>query len=152
MVIKDSLVISGFPGIGKSHLAQSETNLVITDSDSSNFSWASPGVRDPTFPLNYMIHVKKCLVESDIVLVSSHAEVRAALVESNILFTLVYPGLAAKEAYLSRYEKRGSPASFLTLLDKNWNMWLDELDAQDGCNKTVLGSNQYLSDVINELS
>ena len=56
--MKNTRVISGFPGIGKSYLFNNGKNILIIDSDSSNFSWLEPGVRNPEFPHNYMKHIK----------------------------------------------------------------------------------------------
>lgn len=36
--MKDTLIISGFPGVGKSYFKDNNNDLIILDSDSSNFS------------------------------------------------------------------------------------------------------------------
>lgn len=36
--MKDTLIISGFPGVGKSYFKNNNSKLTILDSDSSNFS------------------------------------------------------------------------------------------------------------------
>ena len=81
-------------------------------------------------------------------MVSSHKEVRDALVENGIEFTLVYPDKSIKDEYIQRYIDRGSPDSFINLLTKNWELWIDELDNQIGCDKIKLKEGEYLSDVL----
>lgn len=81
-------------------------------------------------------------------MVSSHKEVREALVENGIDFTLVYPEPSIKEEYIQRYIDRGSPESFVNLLTNNWNNWISELEEQRSCDKITLKKGQYLSDVI----
>ena len=142
-------VISGFPGIGKSHFYTHECrDLKVSDSDSSKFSWVRPGERHPDFPQNYMQHIKTLLGEVDVVLVSSHKEVRDALVAAEVEFTLVYPERGAKEQYLERYRQRGSDAAFLALLDQKWDEFLDEMETQTNCTRIELHPGQYLSDVL----
>lgn len=101
---KITKVISGFPGAGKSYFAtHCGSNLVVQDSDSSQFSWIRPGERHPDFPQNYIQHIKDLLGTADIIFVSSHKEVRAALVEAGVPFMLVYPKRNAKAEFLARY-------------------------------------------------
>jgi hypothetical protein len=82
-------------------------------------------------------------------MVSSHKEVRDELVRNGIEFTLVYPEYKIKEDYIQRYIDRGSPESFIKLLNNNWENWISELEEQTGCDKVKLKKGQYLSDVIN---
>jgi hypothetical protein len=81
-------------------------------------------------------------------MISSHKEVRDALVENGIFFTLVYPEPSIKEEYIQRYIDRGSSESFVNLLTSNWENWISELEEQRGCDKIKLKEGQYLSDVI----
>lgn len=77
---KQTLVISAFPGCGKSHFFRENKDKEVLDSDSSKF--------DKThFPQNYIEHIKSNLGKVDIIMVSSHKEVRDEnkLKEYNIL-------------------------------------------------------------------
>ena len=62
---KQTIIISGFPGIGKSHLYDRGWDAL--DSDSSHFSWVKDSEgkntkeRHPDFPNNYMEHIKNNL-------------------------------------------------------------------------------------------
>jgi hypothetical protein len=148
----DTIVLSAFPGTGKSYFCNTDVaympqNFAI-DSDSSKFSWVvTNGIkeRNPEFPSNYIKHIKEGIGKHKFIFVSSHKEVRDALVKEDIDFTLVYPDRLLKEEYIDRYKKRGNDDNFITLVEKNWDMWLDELEKQGGCKHLVLGSEKYLS-------
>lgn len=85
-----AIVISGFPGIGKSYMYNNMKDLKILDSDSSKFSWVkdeegkNTKERNPDFPNNYIKHIKDNMDSSDIILVSSHKVVRDALKDNDI--------------------------------------------------------------------
>ncbi len=138
---KKTLVISAFPGCGKSHFFRNNKDKKVLDSDSSKFDKAH-------FPQNYIEHIKSNIGKVDIIMVSSHKEVRDALVENEIPFTLVYPSIEIKDEYIKRYIDRGNTGSFVELLNKNWELWLNELEEQIGCDKIRLKESQYISDVI----
>ncbi len=139
---KNTMVVSAFPGCGKSHLFRNKGDKKILDSDSSTFDKSQ-------FPQNYIEHIKSNIGLVDVILVSSHKEVRDALVEEGIEFTLVYPGRDIKDEYIQRYIDRGNDDNFVKLLKSNWDIWLSELEDQTGCSKMELNSGQYLSDVLN---
>ena len=73
---------------------------------------------------------------------------RDALLKKGIPYVLVYPNRDIKDEYIQRYRDRGNNDSFVDLLDKNWENWMDEMDNQEGCHKVKLNSRQYLADVI----
>lgn len=133
-------VISGFPGIGKSNLFNQNPEK-ISDSDSSKFS-------KDNFPENYLSHIKEVIKTHDVVLVSSHEDVRNALVDSGIHFILVYPALALKQEYLERYKSRGSTPQFIEMMDRNWIKFIKQCKDQKNCDHIVLNAGQFLTDVI----
>jgi hypothetical protein len=145
-------VVSAFPGTGKSHLYREQHSMVVLDSDSSQYSWVynSDGikVRNPDFPNNYMTHIKEAMEQVDLILVSTHKEVRDALVANNISFDLVFPDSSLKDEYIQRYKDRGSDERFIKLMEDNFEKFIDELKNQEGCIKLVLDRpNIFLSDV-----
>jgi len=140
-------IISGFPGVGKTHYYNDDHSLVM-DSDSSKYSWIKPGERNPDFPNNYMIHIKENLNNSEFIFVSTHKDVRAALEQDDLHYTLVYPERSLKEEYLQRFVDRGDADAFVELINKNWDNFLLELEKQTSCDKIVLSAGQYLSDVL----
>ena len=128
-------IISGFPGVGKSYVFNKakELGLVILDSDSSAFSWSSEGIRNPNFPNNYIEHIKNNMNTADLILVSSHAEVRTALKEAGLRYYLCYPDLDTtdKELYMDLLRHRGSSDSFVNLISSNWVSWVGECETEE---------------------
>lgn len=129
-------IISAFPGTGKSfyHKKHQYTTL---DSDSSMFSWVTENgekKRNPDFPNNYIQHIKENIGKYEFIFVSSHKEVRKALLDNCIFFYLIYPREDKKGDYLQRYKERGNEAGFVKLLDANWDTWIKECEFETiGC-------------------
>ena len=131
------------------HNLHKETTL---DSDSSNFSWiVSDGVkiRNPEFPTNYINHIKENIGKYEFIFVSSHKEVRDALLDNNIFFYLIYPNMYDKDKFIQRYKERGSPESFIELVLKNWDSWIRECEF---CNVGCENISMVLPNLSNELS
>jgi hypothetical protein len=117
------MLVAGFPGTGKSSYCYRDADYMpqgfATDSDSSKFDKAN-------FPQNYIEHIKEKISEGYArIFISSHKEVRDALVENGLEFTLVYPKKELKEEYLKRYKERGSPDGFINLISNNWDSGKD---------------------------
>lgn len=129
-------IISAFPGTGKSvyHRAHPETTL---DSDSSLFSWVETKegkIRNPEWPANYIKHIQENIGKYEFIFVSTHKEVREALLNACLFFYLIYPDEEHKDLYLERFKERGSPDSFVKLLSDNWEAWIKELGfCEFGC-------------------
>lgn len=139
------MLVAGFPGTGKSYYTNTESGYMpqgfATDSDSSKFDKAN-------FPNNYIEHIKQKISEGYArIFISSHKEVRDALVENGLEFTLVYPKKELKEEYLKRYKERGSTDGFIRLISDNWDSWLEELKNQKGCRHIELESGQFIANV-----
>jgi hypothetical protein len=150
-------IVSAFPGTGKSYFtSHNSVEGRVLDSDSSKYSWLldadgnkiEPPVRDPDFPKNYMNHIREEMDSAAVILVSSHADVRTALVDEGIDFTLVFPERSIKDEYVERFKKRESPQGFIDLIDKNWDVFLGQLEEQQGCEAVLLGPGQFISDVL----
>lgn len=144
-------IISGFPGVGKTYFFNNLNNIKVIDSDSSIFSWIytkNKKKRNPDFPKNYLEHIKSKMGNVDIILVSSHKEIRDLLEINNLKYYIIYPNISLKEEYLNRYRSRGNDDNFINLVNNNWNLWLKELQSQKNENCIELKNNQYLSDVI----
>ncbi len=135
-------VYSAFPGVGKTTYFKS-TDRNVLDSDSSKFD-------KKNFPANYIEHIERNIQDPNVdkILVSSHKDVRDALVKKGIPFVLVYPDRSLKNEYIQRYKNRGNNDAFVELLEKNWDMWMDEMDNQGDCYRVKLDSGMYLTDVI----
>ena len=146
-LIMTTKVYSAFPGVGKTTYFNT-TDRNVLDSDSSKFD-------KKHFPANYIEHIERNIQDPkvDKILVSSHKDVRDALLKKGIPFVLVYPNREIKDEYIQRYKDRGNNDAFVDLLEKNWDNWMDEMDQMEAPQgqtlyKVKLGPGQYLADVI----
>ena len=103
-------IISGFPGVGKSFIfnISKQLNLKVIDSDSSSYSHITVKQYDeyvripnPDFPSNYINTIRSymCSDDIDIIMISTHEEVRNALIKEAIPFMIVYPDKKFKNEY-----------------------------------------------------
>ena len=133
-------IVSGFPGVGKSYyIARGEGSDYMPqgyaiDLDSSRYNT----------PENYITAIKEKIGKASIIFISSHKEVREALIKEEIDFTLAYPTKECKIEYIKRYIDRGSPEEFIDRIYKNWDNWIQECFDQKGCTHLVLNKGEYL--------
>jgi hypothetical protein len=146
-------IVSAFPGVGKTtyHKKNPDTTL---DSDSSGFSWIidehGNKTRNPYFPQNYINHIKENIGKYKYIFVSSHKEVRDALLDNCLYFYLVYPDDNRKEEFIQRYRDRGNDENFIKLVDSNWDDWMSEFNWMDrGCEKLYAYKGWNLEEVLN---
>ena len=149
----ETRIISGFPGVGKSEFFKNVKDLIVLDSDSSLFSWIKDSEgnntkeRDPEFPMNYMKHIKDNIGKADIILVSSHTNIREALKDNGIQYYLVYPSHPLKAEYLKRYADRGSDEKFIQFIDEHWHDFINEIELDTFPFNIKLWNHQYLGDL-----
>lgn len=141
-----TLIVAGFPGVGKSHFV-SRTGHNCLDSDSSDFSWIEPGVRNANFPANYIEHIKANIGKVDAIFVSTHETVRQALQVAGLHYVLVYPQQDAKLEYIGRYVHRKSPQSFIDLMTENWDTFLNQLEDDKYPTHIRLGRGKTISHI-----
>ena len=140
-----ALLISAFPGSGKSHFYKTyKDDITVLDSDSSTFDKSE-------FPQNYIEHIQENKDEADIIFISSHKEVRDALLEADLDFTVVYPNIELKDEYISRYKDRGNEESFVELLENNWDSWITEIEEDSRLNTIRLEECEFISDVLQDV-
>ena len=157
----DTKIFSVFPASGKTYMYenQDDWNLKILDSDSSQFSWryeegewrnSVVKVRNPDFPKNYIEHIKNNIGKYDYIFVSSHKEVRDALDEAGIEFTIVFPEYKCKEEWFGRCcirEIEGRNGFDSTVLLNNWDKWwYDCAECGETHSHIVLRPTEHLSD------
>ena len=186
--MKDTIVLSCFPLVGKSYLYdhQKELGLTILDSDSSSFSWTKRrrteeeldelkkewdnqghalsgekyleliknrliNVRNPEFPNNYIAHIKENIGKVDIILVSSHENVRKALQEGGIKYRLVYPSHLMKFEWIGRswVRENTDKQGFTTkLLYAKWDEWIESCKNDQSKAFMIDSNNCYLMDIL----
>lgn len=153
-------VFSVFPACGKTYIYenQEEMGIKVLDSDSSNFSWIinenGEKVRNPDFPANYIKHIKENLNSCDYIFVSTHEEVRDALIQENIPLTIVFPNLCCHAEWVGRCyirEKRGEHGCSAEAMYKNFPAWVAScvyINNPGLFSYIVLRPGEYLSDYI----
>jgi hypothetical protein len=141
-----TLLICGFPGIGKSFLKKKFSSFV-SDSDSSTFA-------KDNFPENYVDAIESALDEYPIdrvFLISTHTSVRSELAYRKLSYVIVYPKKEDKQIYLKRYQNRGSSENFVNLLDSNWDSFIESCDSDPTPYRYRLCGDQYLEDVFKQI-
>lgn len=122
---KNTKIICGFAGIGKSDFINIRKDLTIIDSDSSQFAWIDKSIRNPIknpdFPNNYMVYIKENIGKVDIIFVSNNIATKEALKGSGIDYILVYPSKSEKKEYMNRYENQDKKEDFIRHMDKRWD-------------------------------
>lgn len=147
-----TMIISGFPGIGKTTVYEQRKDINCLDSDSSGFSWivekriGGNRFRNPEFPQNYIEHIKANMGKVDVIFVSTHETVRNALKENGLRYYLIYPDRSRKLEFLENYSKRGNDAIFIKMMLDSWDKLIDGCEAETYPKKMTLRENEYLAD------
>lgn len=161
----NTVIIAGFPGTGKTWCVNNlKEKYNMEDSDSSYFSWLynekkeKTEIRNPEFPENYVNYIKSQIGKVDIIFVSTHKEVRKALMENQIPYVLVYPENTEdnKIDYIARFLNRDSSTAFIEKIKENWDNFLSDIGTEQWPVHYVLSSSieptkKYLKDVIEDI-
>ncbi|OAA40684.1 hypothetical protein NOR_05772 [Metarhizium rileyi] len=141
-----SIVISGFPAVGKTWLAShGPQDYTVVDLDTANWPLETRG--DDFFD-KYVEMVRELAQKSrHIILVSSHQETRTALAKASVPYSLVYPSAHLKDEYVRRVENRGS-GELASRINDNWTVIIDSVQDQKDCEHFVLTEGQYLGGII----
>lgn len=161
-----AIIISGFPGVGKSYLArQSAVDSRLPscyDCESSDYQWKkdSLGIAGPTRVENWVekyvddiIHLKEYGTNGqfdakiyDYILISAHEEVRKELQKRKADYLVVYPAGGLMNKYMARYLGRGSSLEFMKNMYETWGHKIHSM-AEDPMPQIMLEEGQYLYDL-----
>ena len=139
--MKQTIIISGFPGIGKSFLSITEGDKVL-DLDSGNFTG------DNKWQL-----YKQTLIDSigkyKYLLVSTHDETRIILNELNAPYFIIFPDKSLKKEYIQRYKERGNNDSFIKLMEEHFENFVNSIENSKGGVKIKLDKpDMFLKDIL----
>lgn len=153
---KEGFILCGFPGIGKTDLADHPElwpdNYKVVELDSSKFSKDPNGNKRADFAVKYFEKASKLCSSNKIVLVSAHQEMRDELVRNDVHFVLVNPPRGAKDVWIERLRPEGSSDDQVNFIEQDWDAMIDSCNQQTNCTKFVIPKGVYLSDMINELA
>lgn len=141
---KDTIIISGFPGVGKSFLGEDNDDFI--DLDSSRYVGEDRWQR-------YKERIEDALGIYKYIFVSSHQETRNILKELGLKYYVVYPDKNLKEEYLRRYKERRSPNEFIELMDKSFESFVDSIEnnSPNGIKVKLTKDSDFLKTVIYKL-
>lgn len=153
-----TIIISAFPGMGKSYTANHLSQYKMFDLESSNYSWIeidNKKIRNPVFPQNYIKTIKNLIFQNlyQIIFISSHKIVRQQLQKNKIQYYFIYPDIFLKDEYIERFKQRGNDQQFIKLLEQNWESWITQIQKEQHnkycCKIKILQKNFYLSNFLN---
>lgn len=169
-----TIVISAFPGAGKSTAIKmlTEEGYNVSDSDSTefNFKMSEDGksyldingdvtynkaerVKNVNFIDEYMSAIRQRMRENDVIFVSSHGEVREALNDNSIQFVMVGYQEGVKAHVVDRVRNRDSNQpneDIADALDSNWGSFIAGMYDHNPVEVVQLGDNEFLYDVVKQ--
>lgn len=138
MKIEKGRIISAFPGMGKSYIAQNYKNWVDLESTPFQKNWKL-----------YADVANHMSSNGYNVMVSTHKEMRDELKLRSADFTLAMPSRNLKQEYIRRYKYRGNDYSFVYMMSGNWDKFIDDLVSESDVTKIIsCKPDMYLSDII----
>lgn len=150
--MKKSIIICGFPGIGKTTLSEmirnKFKNLSVIDSEELHSDKL-------TFPKSYVENIKNSLNKINVILSSANPLVIEELINQNIWFTLFYPSLKRKNEMIELYKLRADNKKMIQYMLQNYENIINRYNNINSCNKIILENNgDFLSnneDILNLL-
>ena len=134
------MLISGFPGVGKTRASQIFKTMI--DLDSMQYT------NREKYPYCYIYDAIQLSKEGYIVLMSQELEIVELISLSGEGYMIVCPDISLKNEYMIRYLKRGNVNNWIDAVMKNWETHLNKLKEYPKENVVILQSGQYLSDVM----
>ena len=153
-----TVIVSAFPACGKSYVHDNQTSegLTCLDSDSSDFSWIkcpngkNTTIGNPEFPNNYIQHIKDNVGQVDIIFISSHEQVVAALDKTDLCWVGVTPHVDCRSEWVGRFWLRGNDDNFIKFINNNWDEFTKpNYTYNNQVGSVTLGAGNYIQDKLN---
>lgn len=133
--IYNTIIVAGFPGIGKSFFTANYDSIKCADSDSSKFSWLYDKEgnrtlnRNPNFIEDYKNHINELRGKKEVIFTSTHPEVLEMIYSCMVGGTSYdVPDRVNKHLYLELYRNRGNTTEFINMMEKNWDKFQDDVE------------------------
>lgn len=121
--------ICGFPGIGKSYLANKHP-MQFQDcfySKCRYFNRAISALEKPEYPMNWINRVKDAVKNGKIVVVGCNPDSRAILNSLGLNYLLVYPPISDKSRYFHIYDTRNDEVDCIDLNKNRFDSYIEYL-------------------------
>lgn len=168
---KESLVISAFGAIGKTHFAAKYPRIAIdleaipykyiylskqdqgylAEGNHEPLKGAGNRTFNPEYPSNYVHEIMACLGKYSLILVVLSPETLLALEQNNIDYSVIYPDIAMKLELLERMRHRGNNRKFLSKIDTILSSDTEQQDILSNLHPRQLitaHSGEYLEDIL----
>ena len=152
------MVYACFEGMGKRGFSEENPNSLYIDSD--DFKWDGydtvnyePKV-NKDFPKNYLAEIKKFQDEGYTILVDTDKESLQALKDEGLVYTILIPNKQLKEEYLKRYNQSYLAMSYVTNMENQFEILIEDALQDTGAKKIILINepNMFLKDIFEDLT
>lgn len=159
------MIISAFPGAGKTTLKELYSNVVDLESSEYKYVFNPNATRQEiearkheprglnfSYPHNYLQKIIQCNKEYDFVLTSCGNLITSAMEEEGLNFFVVQPKIECKDEYIQRYINRGNNSKFITYISENFEKFIEKNTRKyEPQNRIIwLEKGEYLSDKMEE--
>lgn len=163
------MIIIGFPGIGKSSVANVRANEKYIDLESSNFN-LEDGTKVENWVQVYTNIAFHLAQQGKVIFVSSHNDVHIAIMDKRINnpelqeipVMIIYPTLTIKDAWLTRLKSRLSSGLYRSTnspeykknlaayeaAEKYYETWVKAIDQRDYSATDLYGKNVYAIELL----
>ena len=135
-----TLIIRGYPGVGKTYVGKKYNNIV--DLESSDYKWiyddrvknmekelrksTTYKKLNPKWPSNYIEQIKSLIGQVDVILLAPDEDIRVALDKNNIGYSICIPDKTCKMEYYNRFVRRGNTKEFIDVRINNFDTRIEQ--------------------------
>lgn len=139
-------IVSAYPACGKTSFCKFRcSNINAIDLDPAPFHQINNSTKGITynekFPQNYIDQIMNTINNSEdpttLIFISTHKEVRDALVKAKIPYIIIFPDLSMKDIWISRMQKRNDNAEIIKKADMNYEKYIREIRDYESNNPLV---------------